>query len=244
MNTMAVTLMQQNNQDEAIASFQRALTCLRRQLVLPAEDSNFRDPPWTATNHGSSAPAMDITEAMQIHPSDNKVVYSVSVDHTLYNTNTNVLSTSPDNPYAFYNQAFVFSSNVAGEFPLVSESIILAVLLFNVGLAFHGKAVRSGASRELRRALKLYKMSLVALQNGDVSQVLHLALLNNMGYIHSHFYEWEDMKQCREILDLQFMSTWCNISSKDEFTDEDYIFFSFVLLTNYCVSHSPVPPAA
>lgn len=234
MNTTAVALMQQNNQAGAIASFQQALTCLR-QLVQTADDSNFHHPPCTAKNHGSRAPSMDTTNAMQSDPSDNKVVCSVSIDHVLHSTNTNLLSISPANLFEFYNQAFVFSCNETGELPVVSKSIVTAVLLFNMAVTLHGKAVRSGASGVLRRSLKLYKMSLAVLQQDPALHVLHLALLNNMGYIYSHFYEWEEMKQCRET----FTST-CKMLK--DLTAKDSVFFSFVLLTNYC--KSPVSPAA
>jgi hypothetical protein len=240
-NTMAVSLMQSNRHGEAKEALRRALTCLQ-QLVGSEEDSEFlqnRSPKseiWSST--GSPT---DTTDTIQSDPSNSKIVFGVSIEHPLCNTKTSFLSASPDNLFDFYNRAFVISTNIARELPLVYESVTTAVLLYNTGLSCHGNALRSGSSRELRRSLQLYKMSLRIIQDNsslhgeDMLQVVLLALLNNIGCIHSHFYDWNEMSECREVLYSLFAS------SKD-LTMEDYVFFSYVLLPSYHIS--PVPAAA
>jgi hypothetical protein len=243
MNTMAVCLMQQNRHDEAKQTFRQAVTCLQ-ELVGTENDSEFLQshPPPSEIRSSAGSP-MDTTDAMQSDTSNNrvKVVYGVSIEHPLCITNTSFLSASPDNLFDFYNRAFLLSSNLAAELPMVYESVATAVLLYNMALSGHGKAVRSGSSKELRRTLKLYKMSLRILQDDsslhseDMLHVLLLALLNNIGCIHSHFYDWQDMQECREVLYSLF-------ASANDLTVEDYVFFSYVLLPSYHVS--PVPAAA
>jgi hypothetical protein len=240
-NTMAVSLMQQNFHDEANQAFRWALTCLK-ELVGTEEDSEFlHSQPSKSEIRRSTGSPMDTTDTIKSNTSNRKVVYGVSVEHPLCNTNTSFLSASPDNLFDFYNRAFVLSSNIAGELPAVYESVATAVLIYNMGLSGHGNAIRSGSSTELRRALKLYKMSLRIIQADpslhceNMLHVLLLALLNNMGCIHSHFYDWKDMGECREVLYSLF-------ASSNDLTVEDYVFFSYVLLPSYHIS--PVPAAA
>jgi hypothetical protein len=244
MNTMAVCLMQQNRHDEAKQVFRQAVTCLQ-ELVGTEDDSEFlQSHPSPSEIRSSAASLMDTsTDAMQSDTSNGrvKVVYGVSIDHPLCITNASFLSASPDNLFDFYNRAFVLSLNFAAELPVVYESVATAVLLYNMALSGHGKAIRSGSSEELRRTLKLYKMSLRILQDDsslhseNMVHVLRLALLNNIGCIHSHFYDWKDMKECREVLYSLF-------ASANDLTVEDYVFFSYVLLPSYHIS--PVPAAA
>jgi hypothetical protein len=238
---MAVSLMQHNRHSEAKEALRRALTCLQ-QLVGSEEDSEFlqSQPPksqiWSST--GSPRDTIDI---MQGESSNSKVVIGVSIEHPLCKTNTSFLSASPDNLFDFYHRAFVISPNIAGKLPVIYESVTTAVLLYNTGLSCHGNAIRSGYSSELRRALQLYMMSLRIIQDNsslhgeDMLQVVLLALLNNIGCIHSHFYDWNEMRECREVLYSLF-------ASSNNLTMEDYVFFSYVLLPSYHIS--PVPAAA
>jgi hypothetical protein len=240
---MAVSLMQHNRHSEAKEALRRALTCLQ-QLVGSEEDSEFlqSQPPKSEIWSSTGSP-MDRTDTMQQQgeSSNSKAVCGVSIDHPLCKTNTSFLSASPDNLFDFYNRAFVISPNIAGGLPVIYESVTVAVLLYNTGLNCHGNAIRSGSSRELRRALQMYKMSLRIIQDNsslhgeDMLQVVLLALLNNMGCIHSHFYDWNEMNECREDLYSLF-------ASSNNLTMEDYVFFSYVLLPSYHIS--PVPAAA
>ena len=184
---------------------------------------------------------MDTTDTMHGESSSSKVVFGVSIEHPLCKTNTSFLSSSPDNMFDFYHRAFVISPKIAGELPVIYESVTTAVLLYNTGLSCHGNAIRSGSSIELRRALQLYKISLRIIQDNsllhgeDTFQVVLLALLNNTGCIHSHFYDWNEMSECREVLYSLF-------ASSNNLTMEDYVFFSYVLLPSYHIS--PVHAAA
>jgi tetratricopeptide (TPR) repeat protein len=225
LNTMAITLMQKNNHDEAIESLRRALTCLQD---LPK-------------NNGSKPLTPHANETLQCHHSYKKVFKSISIQRQVGNTTVNFWSTSPHNCFEFYNHAFDISSNITTEMRGISESIMPTVLLYNMGLAYHGKAVRSGSSSEFHQALKFYQMSLHVLQDNpalhyqDMLHILCLALLNNMGYIHSHFYEWSEMKQCHIILESRLVSTFKH--SKD--LAEENVFFSYIILSYNTTLMSP-----
>jgi hypothetical protein len=254
-NTTAVCLMQQNRHDEAKQAFRACLHELvgtedvSEVLVQTSHRPTYLPSPLLRRQQraapflSSTGPLMDTTDAMQSDISNGrvKVVYGVSIEHPLCITNTIFLSSSPDNLFNFYNRAFIISSNLAADLPVVYESVIAGVLLYNIGLSSHGKAIRSGSSKELRGTLTLYKMSLRSILQDDSSlhskgmlHVLLLALLNNIGCIHSHFYDWKEMKECRETLYLLF-------ASANDLTVEDYVFFSYVLLPS---SHIPPFPVA
>jgi hypothetical protein len=232
MNTMAVALAQQSNLDEATKSFRRALACLFK-LVGTEEDSNVlhAETTCTAKKMSSRSDLMDTSESMET-----TIVESVSMDPPHIDTKTHYLSTSPNNSFDFYNRAFVLtSSSINGE---ARECVMTAILFYNMALTCHSKAVRTGTTKDFHRALKLYRMSFDVLQeNSDIScdmvDLLLLALVNNIGFIYSHFYDWVEMKKSQEVLHSLFMST-CDISNSLE--TEDRIFFSYVLSPSYQIA--------
>jgi hypothetical protein len=244
MNAKGVALSQQNNLDEATNSFRRALACLF-ELVETKEDSNahhHRTTTGTAKKICSGTKLTDTSESMQT-----KIVESISIDHPQSATKTNYLSTSPDNSFDFYNRAFVLNSSSANgeEVHECVMTVMTAIMLYNKALTYHTNAVRSGATKKLHRALKLYRMSFRVLQeNPDIScdmvDLLLLALVNNMGFIYSHFYDWAEMKKSHEILHSLFMST-CDISNSLE--AEEYTFFSYVISPHYQTSSVSAPAA-
>jgi hypothetical protein len=144
--------MQHNRHEEAKDALRRALTCLQ-QLVGPEEDSEFLQgqPPKSEIWSSTGSP-MDTTDTMQGEPSKSKIVFGVSIEHPLCKTNASFLSASPDNLFDFYNRAFIISSNIAGELPLVYESVTTAVLLYNTGLTcYAGGSLKKGAPLQLYR---------------------------------------------------------------------------------------------
>jgi hypothetical protein len=247
MNTKAIALAQQSDLDEGIKSFRRALACLF-ELVGTKEDSNVHHhktiPTCTAKKICSRTELMDNSESMHATIVESvSILESVSIDHPQSNSETNYLSTSPDNCFQFYSRAFVPTpSSVNGE--EVNDCAMTAILLYNMALTYHSKAVRTGATKELYRALKLYRMSFDVLrENSDIScdmvDLLLLALINNMGFIYSHFYDWDEMKKSQEVLYSLFMAS-CDLSSSLE--AEDCVFFSYVLSPHYQISSTS--PAA
>jgi hypothetical protein len=243
-NTKAIALLQHNKLDDATRSFRRALACLFK-LVGTKEDS-AKKKMYSSAEVMSTSESMHttITESTSLVESvyivkRSSLVESVSIDHPQSNAETNYLSTSPDNSFQFYNRAFALtSSSVNGE---VDDILMAAILLYNMALAYHSKAMQTCATKELYRALKLYRMSFDVLQDNsniscDMVDLLLLALISNMGYIHSHIYDWDEMKNSHEVLHSLFMAT-CDISNSLE--AEDCMFFSYVLSPLQISSVSP-----
>lgn len=158
------------------------------------------------------------------------------------------LKTSPNNLFSVYNRAFVF--NVHGRdmdliFWLRCMPHIPAVLLYNAGLAFHRLALRDGCTATFRKALDLYEMSKIVLENNVVNgyymtelDVVLLALANNMGHCHSHFNNMLEARICLErLLTIFFISDSSFLLTRDE-----YVFFYMNILLGE--SRSPILAAA
>ncbi len=254
MNTKAIALAQHNDLDEAIKSLRRALTCFYKLVGTRKDCTAGKMCPRTPTELVDTSESMQATvvESVSIVESVSSVsvntlsstdtLSSVSVDLPQSNAETDYLSTSPDNSFQFYDRPFVLTSSSVNE--KVHDSAMTAILLYNMALTYHMKALRTCATKELYRALKLYRMSFDVLQDNsniscDMVDLLLLALINNMGFIHSEFYDWDKMKNSHEVLHSLFMAA-CDISSSLE--AKDCNFFSYVLSAHYQISSAS--PAA
>jgi tetratricopeptide (TPR) repeat protein len=94
---------------------------------------------------------------------------------------------SPDGIFAFYNSALTIRG------PTFDESVI-PLLLYNLGLIYHRRAIELGSSpRLLRAALRMYQQA----QKFDGPDILTFALMNNMGHALSCLFEHEAVKVCQ-----------------------------------------------
>jgi hypothetical protein len=73
-----------------------------------------------------------------------------------------------------------------------------AVLLYNMALIHHWKAVHFGISKALLKALKVYCMALEVINETEVAgvEVLLLAIWNNMGHIHTQLFQLIEARVC------------------------------------------------
>ena len=158
------------------------------------------------------------------------------------------LKTSPNNLFSVYNRAFVF--NVHGRdmdliFWLRCGPQIPAVLLYNAGLVFHRLALQDGSTATFLKALELYQMSKIVIENNAKNgyymtelDVVLLALANNMGHCHSHFSNMEEVRICLErLLTIFFLSESSVLLTRDE-----YVFFYINILL--AESRTPILAAA
>jgi tetratricopeptide (TPR) repeat protein len=76
------------------------------------------------------------------------------------------------------------------------------LIIFNLALAYHMKAIQHSEHKDFVRALKLYEI-LCQSQDDDQNELplLHyMALVNNMGHIHLYLQDMAKSKQCFEHL--------------------------------------------
>jgi hypothetical protein len=116
---------------------------------------------------------------------------------------------SPDNMFVLFNRAIILSPSAR-----VDKAATESVLLYNMGFAYHREGVERGCSALLRKALQGYETAGRVLRKSPAgSDLVMFALVNNMGHIHSHFFEKQAADCCQRCLSLN-ISTYAHILSK------------------------------
>ena len=124
---------------------------------------------------------------------------------------------------------------------------ILPAIFYNIGLIYHRTAIRYDSTGGLLQALDFYSASLFLLGRHHACagllksqcNVLLLALYNNIGQIHSHFYNEAQTLFCRDHLISVFLQT----DFTRFLTKEEFIFFDMNIL--FAVRRWPIlAPAA
>lgn len=190
-NLQGVMLLQSGRVKQAIKSFESGLRGLRTSL------SSCPPPP-----------------EQQQDDEEASLSSSSSSRNTLILKETSVQnSSSPSDPesasFRFFGEAFVsYYCDEASSSPLSLETVntLTVTLLYNMGFAFHVKGMNGERQKgvNFRKAIKLYRMAVQILENnapGSLSMdcgKLYLATLNNLGVIHSFFFEIDDARGCLE----------------------------------------------
>jgi len=162
--------------------------------------------------------------------------------------------------YAHYNGYYIYANAI--DFPVtemnetesLSDSdltLISAVLLFDLGLAFHLRGLQVATKSQednLNNALRIYDMALAVLENCESvprtidvpTAFLRMALYNNMGHIYLIFSNEEDKLWCIHRLEM--------IISVDEASDdvmlEEIGQFQLNVLVQEDKNHHMCAPAA
>ena len=225
LNDLAASSLRDGNDHEALRIFQDALTSLRTGS---AEDY-AREP-----HHASSARRSDRSAPLQdLKP----LLYSIPAvtDAANHDLLLKIDSKrSPSNAFSMFDRVFVFhdrQKHLRGEKYALPQ--VPAVIMYNIGLVHHRKAIIEGCQISFERAKELYLMSLRLLEENvtwgvysSQFNLLLLALFNNLGHIHSHFYNIPETARCREQMLITFLWTDCTRL----LTKEEYIFFYMNLL--------------
>lgn len=224
LNNSAIDLLRHEKNDEALELLSRASSQTTELTVIPSETS-----------------ARISCEA--IH--HETVVRTVNVDDES-NDSANCLDDtlddegSPSNFFILYNRVFVFedvnftqSNNWMRVLPHVP-----AVLHYNTALVWHRMALKLNSATHYSMALEKYNMAhnliirhaQMGIYHAHVCDVLLLALCNNMGQIHSHFFRLDNARLCcEELFAIFFLSSGENtrVLTKDEYV----FFYMSILLT-------------
>mmetsp|Transcript_3155 Transcript_3155/g.6025 ORF Transcript_3155/g.6025 Transcript_3155/m.6025 type:complete len:236 (+) Transcript_3155:66-773(+) len=136
------------------------------------------------------------------------VAMPVQLPSSLTDLNMNY---SPDNFFQLFENAFVISHEaISTMHPHVFQDRAVAVILYNTGLLCHRQGLLRGDSKMIQRALFLYEnaRSTLGLCNDYGTEtdklddgVLRMALISNMGHIHSYLFNFEEAKWCKGALE-------------------------------------------
>jgi tetratricopeptide (TPR) repeat protein len=137
-----------------------------------------------------------------------------------------------DHTFTLFDRALIFdNAELAAVSSDAAQNCVSAVLLFNMGLAFHiqGVCVHNLRSQttNFKKAMKLYEMAIEILEgckgcDDELNGLLHLSLFNNMGHICSHFGETKHAKRCFKWMQAVLQAMEC---SDEDIHGEEFVPF-------------------
>jgi hypothetical protein len=130
------------------------------------------------------------------------------------------VQTSPLSQDAPYSRSLTIVDDVE------DKELLTSVVLYNMALVNHCRAIELGTSGLLSISLNLYKMAASVLERSidiDASNELVLmAIYNNMAQIHSYQWSSQEVRECIDNVRM-LLST---VSAKSFIDQEDLHFFS------------------
>jgi hypothetical protein len=203
LNRRGVALLQQNRRKEAMCTFRAAMEAIKMMTNIIKRDGHVP----TKSDRLGDEP---------------RCIYSAAIcdDDTVETTR---LESSPDSSFVPYDRAFlVCAKNSLTSYEYLEVSS--AVLLFNMGLLYHGIGVREESTVDFNMALQLYNTSLIVLTTSHVySQprpdltLLRMAIINNTGHINSHFFNKGKTSHCLHMIKETFATLNCPDEMRSEF---------------------------
>ena len=198
LNNNAVNLMQQGNFEEVASDFRSALAILNRVDQHEGVDLANRVTPNCLS------------------------VRSVPLENLLFSTSSH----QDHHAFSLFDRALVIDcATLAADSSIEVHDSTAAVILFNAGLALHLQGRRNIRLQHtsFKKALQLYIMAFTILErwldsDDQGSRLVYLAVINNVGHIHSHFCERRNAQHCLQL--LYTMLDTVKSSGKDIFSDE------------------------
>ncbi|CAB9503059.1 expressed unknown protein [Seminavis robusta] len=196
LNNRAVSSLLQGDSDAAVSSLTAAMSSLQNLRDVELEEQKQQQ---------QQAPPLSQ------HWLAEKILESLSGESPMCSiplSFTNSESADGPGTFTLFNHALTISNSSSLMVSSVAKNYdrLLAMILYNMGMAFHTQAVRSGRSEELRGALQLYEMSFSVVENAwvrfdvDDLTLFLMALMNNLGHIHSSLYNAPQTQICIEWL--------------------------------------------
>lgn len=208
LNNAAIALFQRGHHHDAVSCLREAID----QLVgsIRNQPLNRMNPASTAANHAE----VDLDEASGLtrpHPCDAPTKISFMSPVVIENH-----SMIEDNHAAstMYNSAILLPSSPSTQDFTSAESYVdqtSVVLLYNLALINHWRAVHLGISNGLPKALKLYEMALEIIHENRSTNVESLlcAIWNNMGHIYIQLFQVAEARAC-------YSSLWLLLQHRED----------------------------
>lgn len=127
-----------------------------------------------------------------------------------------------------YRYALAINQSVAHAFDYQFSLRLTVVLMFNLGLVHHWRAIQYQQSSLLIKALRLYEMSWGLLQRSPTMDPSALGVLNNMGAINYELAQYTQSQQCFDKLKSILMSG--SVALMEETDAQDGILLNLMFL--------------
>ena len=225
MNSKAVAFLAQGNHESTHFTLQKAL-------------EGFRD----VLRHGAHVDVEPLIDADEV---DAASLYTVAINDAQHH-NVSYSSSCENSFVSVYRQAFVLTLDEQQTRFSENEHTVPAILLYNMGLSSHIQALQTGQSAMYRKALQLYNMAFIMLEQSsdilnDMDVMVLLALSNNMCIISGYqFYDRPAAENSRLVMERIMTSADC----LESLEDEDIEFFSLNLMFLSEYQNTALAPAA
>jgi hypothetical protein len=217
VNSRAVLLLQQNRHMDAICWLRRGLRNLASLEHLRTYDAQQQN---AHIYHAS----LKCVDSMDVNvEGDKRPRYSVAIPEV----RGTIISEAPGNVFVVFHRAFHLSDYSELKTP-ANSTIASATLLYNMGLTWQHLGAQEDNTTALKKALCAYKRAYSVLSrsqhqcNDSFSDLVMLALCNNMAHIHSHFFDLEEAKKYRDLIP-QILA--CSSPGTASMATDDYAFF-------------------
>lgn len=235
-NTAAVAVLQQGDHDQAVLLLCQALKSIRDCRIGSSSSSR-------KNQDSASSGICQAERSRQGADKNNRAIHC-------FESTDDVRMTSPGGFFFLYSNAFsiqgVPTTTLSHRDQQVLQNMLTSILLFNMALSFHRKGLFTAthSTKNLKRALRLYSM--IREMHGDEGKLqelpvlVQLALWNNIGHIHSHFFERKAAFHCQ----TRLAQGIANALRQRSFSTDDYNFFQRSTLYSNGDQGFHVAPAA
>lgn len=210
INSLGVAQLRQKDGSTAIKTMRHGLSCLK--------------------DHYSRSPSMERKQEECKDVKDEPCSSDSKLGIIPIDCRTELVNDTNENLFPVYTRAFELQDIPTNE---SGHSRILVALLYNIALAHHLGSPQEGyetpvALESLQRAQTFYQFAMNVIRS-DFTQddvvdfkVVLMAIVNNLGYIHNHFRNFPEMRECLRLMNQLIRSpSICN-----EISYEDYEIFS------------------
>jgi tetratricopeptide (TPR) repeat protein len=237
-NNYAVAMIQSGNDDKALRILLNALDDLKDW-----QSTSFEAELLSHSQVFHEGPKLSDRTVMALLPAAILEYRQLTISSTAADLNKSFVSIpddrdliySPSNSFSVYNRAFVFVEERTSVLGWSRRMRLLpAVILFNLALIYHRKAVQTAlGSNDYDLAQQYYTTALHVVNENlkfdlytpDYS-LLMLAIYNNMGFICSHFFrEHETM-----MIAGRMLATFASMDCSRLLVKDEYVFYYMNLL--------------
>jgi len=200
-NLSGITHMKQRNYSRSISMFRKGLIAIqnatRQAITSTTEIKND-----TRDSVDDSTKSLQVSLGFQVDECAAFQHYARPIQSTAIVDESTI--TGFDSPFLLFDRALIVSAeflNLMEQSALV-QNLASAVLLYNMGLAYHLEGLRTGMSQKLLQAIRFYNISysLLCEEDDNIAALARMSLVNNTGHIHAYFCSYYETSICSQDL--------------------------------------------
>jgi len=203
-NLSGIDQMKQRNYSRATSMFRKGIVAIqnasRRAMAFTTEMKND-----TRVSLDDSMNGLEVSHGFQVDQFGAPQTFVRSIQSTSILGENSINGNG--NPFLLFDRALMISAeymNLLEQSTLIQD-IASAVLVYNMGLAYHLEGLQTGTSQKLLQAVRFYNISYCLLicddEEGDGMAALpRMALVNNTGHLNAYLCSYYEASICSQDL--------------------------------------------